>query len=121
MLRLKVLLVAVAYILPQAGAFLHTEEALEDCGACDDQGPLSSIEHDDLDCGDPAHHHHQHHHPGTCRTCNAGGFATLQLTIDLDATEATFHFHKDTFLEIHSSLLLQLPIRAPPGSARSSA
>ncbi|HEX7896375.1 MAG TPA: hypothetical protein VF950_01250 [Planctomycetota bacterium] len=110
------LLVALLYLLPQAGlAFHHEEEAPVACASCP-AGP--SIECAGDHCDDSGHHHHDstHHHPGTCRTCSAADFIAVESeSTELSVTSAAFAA-VDVVPSSRAALQPGRPIRAPPAA-----
>jgi hypothetical protein len=116
MARWPSLLVALFYLLPQAGLALHhEEEAPAACVACP-EGP--SIECAGDHCDDSGHHHHDsaHHHPGTCRTCTAADYAAVESTsIALISTSSAFAA-VDVVPSSCAALQPGRSIRAPPAA-----
>lgn len=122
MRRWPYLLVALLYLLPQAGLALHHEEEFASCGACEEpRGPAIECAGDD--CEQPGHHHHDHthHHPGGCRTCSAADVLAVEThSLELIATSSAFAA-ADPVPSSCAALLLGRPIRAPPATSRAQA
>jgi hypothetical protein len=115
MRRWSTLLVALLYLLPQAGLLAHHAEEIEvHCGDCEDRGPAVECAGDD--CGKPDHHHHghDHHHPGNCRTCSATAAAEAA-PAPVDAVVASLPLPAHSVsVPPGAAPLLRRPIRAPP-------
>lgn len=118
MRRWPYLLVALLYLLPQAGLVLHDEEAAASCGACEEtRGPR--VECAGEGCEEPGHHHHDHthHHPGSCRTCSAADVLAVEtLSVDLTRTSSAFAA-ADVVPSSCAALQPGRPIRAPPATS----
>ena len=116
MRRWPYLLVALLYLLPQAGLALHhEEEAPAACVACP-EGP--SIECAGENCDDTGHHHHDstHHHPGTCRTCSAADFIAVEPWSTALITTSSAFTAADVVPSSCPALQPGRPIRAPPAA-----
>lgn len=110
------LLVALLYLLPQAGLALHHEEESDAvCASCP-AGP--AIECAGEHCDDTGHHHHDHHEhpPGSCRTCSASDSLALEsVAIELTSLAAPFEA-VDVAPSSRAALQPGRPIRAPPAA-----
>lgn len=111
MRRWAYLLLALLYLLPQAGLALHHEEQPAACVDCP-SGPALEC----AGCEDDGHHHHDHHlhHPGGCRTCSAADYIAVEsLSTELISTSTVF-VAVDTVPSSRAALQPGRPIRAPP-------
>lgn len=113
-------LLALLYLLPQAGLALHAEEHAAEPG-CHDciafAGP--AIECGDEDCGEDSHHHHHdsHHAPGGCRTCTSADLAPLPAEAERVEVVVSTLVLPDRSPEPLAAAILTRPIRAPPATA----
>ena len=110
--RWAYVLLALIYLLPQAGLALHHEEA-ESCAACP-SGPVLEC----AGCEDDSHHHHdQHlHHPGSCRTCSAADVAAFDApSTELSIASVAFAA-RDVAPSSSAAHAYERPIRAPPAA-----
>lgn len=108
-------LLAILYLLPQAGVALHHEEEPAACAACPG-GP--AFECAGENCEDGGHHHHERHThaAGACRTCSAADVAALDAPSLLLSLTASAFAAEDVDPPSPAAQLLGRPIRAPPAA-----